>query len=889
MHLADDRDARIPPLPTRYVARDRLLGALDDATAHPLTLVAAGPGAGKTVLLSAWARQAQPAPVWVSLTAQHDHPTRFWRYLLRAVRAAGVVVDEDVERDGDTHADLDLDSGIDPAGSRLMTRIAAAVAAQSDQPLVIIFDDAHELRSAAVLRGLEECIGSMGGQIRLVVAARTDPDLPLHRYRLSGDVAELRATDLAMTPAEVSDLLAAYEVSLPPREFALLCARTEGWTAGVRLSAMRMEGAPNPGEFVTEFALDHGSVGEYLTAEVLNRLPDEMRLLLIETSFLDEVNASLAQAVTGRADAAELLAELARTNAFVIGAAPGGAVRYHELLREILRYLLRREPEDRVALLRLRAARWYADAGDVGHALRFAAEAGDVAFLARVLVHGGFARALEKRLELAAVRSVAFDADGADDAERVLRLTAAAAINAWNGRHLHARGRLDRLAEVTGAPAADAADPHLATTVALCELLIARAQRDPQAAERWAGELTTSSGAGLAAVTRFELAMTNFYSGRHEPVAALLTTAAAEASAASAAALEADCLAELAHVTAFWSRQRESRGWEVRAERVLRSHPSLVAPPALLLGAAERALGHGDLSGALTILHSARHAVSGRPASDVLGEISLVEAFVLLSMGRHSNARALLAHLEASEPGLLWSYRAAGLASIETALGRPNAAVRMLLAEPAPASPSVADVALGRAFLASGSLDDAAEALRPVLTTDGEPSLQAVYVDALLTDAEIDHARGVDEARIAYSLQQALDRADDNFVLPFLMLQAPLASVPSRHPDLGARWPTHRSAPSRHTMRVRPAGTDSPHRPDTVLRFETDALLGEPLSERERAVLRWLSTSMSVNEIGDELCLSPNTVKSHVASIYRKLGVAGRRDAVARARAAELL
>lgn len=129
---------------------------------------------------------------------------------------------------------------------------------------------------------------------------------------------ELRATELAMTRGEVQQLLLADGVTLVREDLDMLLARTEGWVAGLRLSAMRMEGTENPARFVSELALGQGSIGEYLMAEVLDRQPELVRRMLAETSFLDEVTGPLAEAITGLDGCAEMLAELARKNSFVV-------------------------------------------------------------------------------------------------------------------------------------------------------------------------------------------------------------------------------------------------------------------------------------------------------------------------------------------------------------------------------------------------------------------------------------------------------------------------------------------------------------------------------------------------------------------------------------------
>ena len=101
------------------------------------------------------------------------------------------------------------------------------------------------------------------------MTARSDPLVPLHRYRLAGQMWEMRAADLAMTETETEELLAAHGVALAAADLRLLTARTEGWAAGLRLAALRMEGSARPGDFVAVLAMDQGSIGEYLTEEVL--------------------------------------------------------------------------------------------------------------------------------------------------------------------------------------------------------------------------------------------------------------------------------------------------------------------------------------------------------------------------------------------------------------------------------------------------------------------------------------------------------------------------------------------------------------------------------------------------------------------------------------------
>ena len=384
------RDSRVcvPRLPLRHVPRPRLLAELDYATDRPLTLLSAGPGAGKTVLLTDWVRRGGARVAWLTPTAADAEPRRFWRLLESALR------------DGDGVESGPLAATPRAVGVDLVQALFSRVP-EPEARLVVVIDDAHLLTHPDVLAGLDSLIRGWQPGLRLILAARSDPLLPLHRYRLAGQMHELRAADLAMTPAEIAEVLSAHGVTLAARDFSILAARTEGWAAGVQLSAMRMEGTEYPADFVSELALDPGSIGEYLVNEVLRRQPEPQRRLLIETSFLDEVTGSLADAVTGMTGCGDMLVGLARENAFVIPLdAAQDRYRYHELFAEILRYLLQRQQRQAIRILQERAAAWFEGSGDLGNAIYWAGKAGNRHHVARLLARGGFAHAFVHRQDL---------------------------------------------------------------------------------------------------------------------------------------------------------------------------------------------------------------------------------------------------------------------------------------------------------------------------------------------------------------------------------------------------------------------------------------------------------------------------------------------------------
>jgi LuxR family transcriptional regulator, maltose regulon positive regulatory protein len=385
-HAMRDSRLTVPQLPPRHVSRPRLLAALDDAA--PLTLLSAGPGAGKTVLLTDWIRRTDARVAWLNPTAADAEPRRFWRLLMYALR----------ECDG---AECGLPVAMPQCAAVDLVQKLFSGVPESTAQLVVIIDDAHVLTDPEILEGLDSLIRGWQPGLRLVLAARSDPLLPLHKYRLAGQMRELRAADLAMTPAEIREVLAMHGVTLGEQDFGILAARTEGWAVGVQLSAMRMEGAEYPADFVSELALDPGSIGEYLVNEVLSHQPEAQRRLLVETSFLDEVTGPLADVVTGMTGCADMLADLARDNSFVIPLdAAQTRYRYHQLFAEILRYLLQRRMRQDVGRLQRRAAAWYERSGDLGNAVYWAVRLGDRPRVARLLAQGGFVHAFVHRQDL---------------------------------------------------------------------------------------------------------------------------------------------------------------------------------------------------------------------------------------------------------------------------------------------------------------------------------------------------------------------------------------------------------------------------------------------------------------------------------------------------------
>src|SRR4029077_16543304 len=273
-----------PNVPDWAVPRQRITRLIAEGTRWcPLTVVTGPPGAGKTMALALWTAAERGAVAWVGLDEFDNRPGVFWSYVVEALRQSGVAIPKAVRA---TPQERQGEDGF-------LLRLTAALAAQ-DPPVTLILDDLHLLTDPGILKGLEFVLRNAGAGLRLLVSARMDPLLPLHRYRLAGQLAEIRASDLGFTPSEAGQLLAQHGQALPADSLQCLTRRTEGWAAGLRLAAISMGTHPDPDLFVTQLITEDSALTGYLVEEVLDAAPPQVREVLLATSILEQVSAETA-------------------------------------------------------------------------------------------------------------------------------------------------------------------------------------------------------------------------------------------------------------------------------------------------------------------------------------------------------------------------------------------------------------------------------------------------------------------------------------------------------------------------------------------------------------------------------------------------------------------
>src|SRR6266516_2626477 len=284
-----------------FVPRPRLADRLEEGLARGLVLVCAPAGSGKTVLLADWARRRGRPVAWLSLDAADNDPARFWRHAVAA----------------------------------LINKLAAQPA---EDKAVLVLDDYHLIDSQPVHEAVLFLLEHLPPGLRLVLASRSDPPLPLARLRACGQLAELRAAELRFTADEAAALLReAIGADLPGATVAALTARTEGWAAGLQLAGLSLRGQADAAGSVAAFSGSHRYVLDYLTGEVLEGQTGQVRGFLLETSVLERLSGELCDAVTGRAGGHAMLEQVERAGLFLVPLDEvRGWWRYHHFFADLL-------------------------------------------------------------------------------------------------------------------------------------------------------------------------------------------------------------------------------------------------------------------------------------------------------------------------------------------------------------------------------------------------------------------------------------------------------------------------------------------------------------------------------------------------------------------------
>ncbi len=850
-----------------------------------VSVVSGAAGSGKTVLLQSWIGEAGLGgrAAWVDAGRGVRDPQRFWLSVVSALRATGP--GSELVRAVSAAPDLD--------GWALVERLLDDLA-PLEQRLWLVVDDVHELGPDQALRQLELLLMRAPPGLRFVLATRHDLRLGLHRLRLKGELAEIRAADLRFSLTEAAELFEAAGLELPGPAVAALHERTEGWAAGLRLAALAAAEHPDPQRFAAGFSGTERTVAEYLLAEVLERQGEQVRLLLLRTSILERVNGELAGLLTGDEGAERVLQDLEAANAFVTSLDEARSwFRYHQLFAGLLRLELRRTAPGEIAGLHRAAAGWLAGHRYPAEAIRHAQAAQDWALAAQLLADHWPGLYLDGQAGAIHELMAGFPAGlAAADA----RLAVVAAADELARGSLEAAERYLTLAEQRLESEPEAGQGQARLLLAVVRLLLARQRGDLPAATDHAARLRDMAehagsdavapglGADLSTLALISLGGTERWAGAHDDAKQHLERSVELARRSGRPYLE---FVGLAYLATGISRSRSlisAADCSRQAIELARRHGWTDDPAfdvaCAILGTV--LLTQGRREEAEPWVRRAERGV--RTETEPGASLAIRHLRGLFEQARGRDAAALaafqavepLARQIASPQYLLSRARAQQVHSL-VRLGQAERAGQLLdgLSEQDRDHPDIR-IAAAALCLAEDNPGAALTELAPVLD-DPVPDIAGFRVITAYTLEAVARDRLGDRDAAERALERALDLAEPDEVLtPFLL--SPVQALLDRHPP-------HRTAHASLIAEIRSlyAGARLAPQPPSP------GPLAEPLSGSEIRVLRYLPTNLTAPEIARELSVSPNTVRTHIKSLYAKLGTHRRAAAVERARALGLL
>ncbi|WP_305093619.1 LuxR C-terminal-related transcriptional regulator [Prescottella sp. R16] len=838
------------------VPRRRLAAVLDGALDNssdppPIALVCAPAGSGKTTLLADWARTVseQSVVVWVTVGDATD-PRPLGGLIARSL--------EGTEHGGPQQFPESVQS-------------PAELLAGAGGRVWIVLDDAHHLQHPDALSELETLIRTAPRNVRIVVCGRFEPPLALQKLRLDGRIVDVTFDDLAFTSDEAEILLAEHDVRLAADDLSALMSRTEGWAAGLRLAGMSLENHPDPARLIEEFTGCRRAVADYLIEQLLDDLPVRTRDFLVKTSVPATFTVGLAEQLTGDTDAHTIVEQLEHRN-FLIGRIEGSPTRfrYHPLLRSYLRAEIGRLGRDAVTELEHVAARWYAQFGEALLSLEHAVAADDAADVTFVLQESGLALVLDGHA--AAVERLLAGASATVREQPITRIVRSAA-------HLHAGTApmaAELLDDVPSGTTPEAGGGYTEAFASAVRLHLAVDHGQVPAALEQDATIRLSGDPTLASYRSLQRGRARLQLGLLDHAEKNLRHALACARAGGSVGTERRALVEQAVLHLCRGELTAAHACVTAAGETASDQR---VPEDDRRAALADALGsylRNDLSRAVEMASASIDTVHG-PGDPSAWESTFAAALYRIDVAENRRAAVTALHSIASTapqparpPGLvavtlpstLFAYLHVG----ETTWGREWAdSATALLGR-------TGDTVLLEAILClgAGHLDRARTVLRPVLDGDLGCAAATSLVTAWLVDAEIARRRGHD-SRAHDSLAEALRAAEPEQILrPFHDLTQStrelLSASAGRFGSLDAFAGSVRDSLPR-----------------------VPATTAENLTRRELELLAELPTWRTAEEIASDLCVSINTVKTHLRGIYRKLGVSTRREAVLAAQSSGLL
>ncbi len=898
----------MPPVRSDLVARPRLVNQLSLAVQHPLTLIAAPAGFGKTTLLATWLERASLQSAWLSLEQDDDDLTRFWSYVFTALERVNPDSGESV---------LALLQGSGPQQpppiETVLTVWINGLAALPHE-MVLILDDYHLITAPPIHRSVTYLVDHLPPQLHLVIATRADPPLPLARLRTRGHLTEIRAADLRFTSEETTAFLTrTLGLHLSGEDITALEARTEGWIAGLQLAGLSMRGRQDIPAFLKAFTGSQRYIIDYLTEEVLARQPEPIQTFLLQTAFLERLSGSLCEAVIGEhggeVSGQAMLEQLEQANLFLVPLDDERRwYRYHQLFAEALRHRLQRKHPTLVPKLHQRASAWYEQQGLTNDAVHHALAASDFTLAARLierafnfLVRRGEIATLQRwaaalpnelirsNIELSVLQGwLLFVSGKLDAAERHLQeIERTLGINTVSDEHSEQQtmpSGTENQAEIKGRIAALRASiavtrGDIPRTIALSRLALEYLPKE-----------------------NISRAYAAWYLGRAYWLSGDVRAASIALTEASHVSWEVDHLYTVFMVTHDLAHVQKLQGLLHQADRTYRQSLQqalerggdlpAIGPAYVGRGNLEYEWNHLDAATSLlqegiklcertgnerAILQAyVTQALIKQAQGDTDGASAIMQQMVQTTsrqhLSQHQNTQveaywAWLSLMQGDEAAVLHWQERCGLS-----LDREVIHLR-----------EREYLTLVRVLITQRRLDEAKQWLANLLQLAEAQGRTGSVIEILMLQAEALQASGeVNQA--LERLSRALALAEpEGYIRLFVDEGTPMAQmlVQLRHRPDQPGSPEYRE--KLLTLLGKAHDKDVP-RPSAAIPRPIFPPLKEPLSERELEVLRLIAAGCSNQEIADRLVIALSTVKWYINAIYGKLQAESRTKAIARAR-----
>ena len=875
---------RIPPQPQRAVQRIRLLDALERGIAHyKLSLISAPAGYGKTTLLSQWAQSSHIPAVWLSLSEEDNDVGGFFQYLLTAWAEAQPNIRE---------SPLGLLLGRALPDTKVVLSAFINFANALPTPVAIVLDDYHLIKEPSIHQALTFLLDHLPPTIHFVLASRAEPPLPLAKYRARTELLEIRADDLQFLLDETATFLAeVMGLHLPHDKVATLQAQLEGWIAGLQLAALTLRRHDETVEPVVSGK--HRFIADYLSEDVLAHLSDNKRMFLLQTSILDSLCDSLCDAVTRREDSQAMLETLERENLFLVPLDDSRQwFRYHRLFAEFLYGQLQRHYGDEVAALHCRAARWYFQHDLPEPAFQHALAGDDAA-----LVNEIFERYLHAKLDRGEIRVIGqwIDSLPAEWYVAYPRLGfAKVGFLAFTGALEASLRCLDEGEQRLRAAESDYLRLQARVTANRC--LLACIQNDIAQVETYASralqELSEDDLTWRLGVYR-SLGDTYRQNGRWDAAKEWYLKALSVPSPV-VRVVEAHGFGALADLSLRQGRLRDAVSYWRKALAAIQDRENWGRFPLPVIGWVYIRLAE-ILYEWNEVTEAWRHISRGLEQAELGGDVRtriagyLLAGRVKLTQGDIEAAAEYLerAHLlveNALFPEWISRFERFQV-ELWLAQGKLRSAVdwadRMLRTGTVEqhSEKEIAQLAAARVWIVKGSeetLDQALALLEPLHQAAESEGRIGICIEALALQS-LGHWKCRVQGEAMTALERALQLAEpEGYMRVFADLEVLMA----------------RLLQEAHSRVVLPDYVEkllAVFGADLAFSTPRDASLLEPLTPREREILQLIAVGLTNHEIAQRLIVSPETIKKHSGSIYSKLGVRNRTEAVVRAREMDLL